>query len=215
MCLFFVALVVGCLAKTFLIACPGHLNGVLGLVVGCLGWVAMMVTPLASHTISLTFRTARTLGALGNRSATTMKNLESLCDVTTSQMVSVQGFGGGAAALASCCLFTSLARLSSDSLDLHDDGEVIPGRLIGAALPFVFSALTMLSLAHVILCADLCVRRSPVLTFELIGFQDVARRRSMIADLKSVLVSDGQKNVVLEHCVTKAVLPVIYLEVDM
>lgn len=150
------ALVVGVTSSLFpvisiflVLFIAGHLNGVLGLVISALGWVATLILPLASHTIALTFRTARALEAIGGGNRATQESLASLCYETRAQAVAVQGWVSGAASLAACCLFSAIARLDGDSLDLHDDGAIIPGILIGTAFPFAFSALTMVALAHV------------------------------------------------------------------
>ena len=62
----------------------------------------------------------------------------------------VKGFASGAASVVSFCLFVAFASLAGvGSIDLISDPSVLPGLLLGAMVPFLFSGLTLTTITSV------------------------------------------------------------------
>lgn len=62
----------------------------------------------------------------------------------------MKGFTSSASAVVSFSLFIASARIFEvKSIDLMANPQVLPGLLLGTVMPFIFSALTMMTLGTV------------------------------------------------------------------
>ena len=138
-------------AMTFVVLLwTSTLSSSFGITVGALS--VIVTCPMAMCYCSLQPVLASTLSMmqLTNRPEDAVQRAMDNASVGEQMTNAIRGFTAGSSSIVSFSLFIASARIIEvSSIDLMLDPQVLPGLLLGSIMPFVFSALTMMTLETV------------------------------------------------------------------
>ncbi|PRP75325.1 hypothetical protein PROFUN_05636 [Planoprotostelium fungivorum] len=128
----------------------GYLAGQFGISIAVLSMMATENTSMCYNAVSSVFSASRRVAEMTCQGPSVIDKCISLESLGHRCASVVKFFSTGSSALVSFSLFVAVAyRAGPDSVDLMKDPQVLPGLVLGAMVPFLFSSLTMMTLSQV------------------------------------------------------------------
>jgi K(+)-stimulated pyrophosphate-energized sodium pump len=136
---------------TFLVILwTGSMSSSFGVTVGALSVVATCPMAMCFNAMQPVLSSALSIMQMTEHTDRSVARAKANAAIGLRVSNTMHGFTAGASAIVSFSLFIASARIFEvESIDLMLDPQVLPGLLLGSVMPFVFSALTMMTLSTV------------------------------------------------------------------